>query len=193
MGYQENEDHVPDPTALSGTLDTTGIYGGHHESLENVTGVFAAARARDLAATNTEDLDDASRAHVEQSAQEAQEHADALGAPALPPNPFPEGTLHAGDVLTPEEQAQRLDPNVPDPLAARAREQGYDVDDDAYRDGPVSDTEVLEPPADAEAYDPSAHNAVEVNEYLAHADEQERERVLAAERAGKARKGVVGE
>jgi len=42
-------------------------------------------------------------------------------------------------------------------------------------------------------FDPSAASVAEVNEYLANADEAERERVLAAETAGKARKGIIGE
>lgn len=52
------------------------------------------------------------------------------------------------------------------------------------------------PPAPAgggPAFDPGEHNAPEVLAYLADADEAERERVLAAEAAGKARKGIVGD
>ena len=41
------------------------------------------------------------------------------------------------------------------------------------------------------AYDPSAHNVTEVIEYLDSATDEERERVLAAEQAGEARKGVL--
>jgi hypothetical protein len=40
-------------------------------------------------------------------------------------------------------------------------------------------------------YDPSYHTVVEVNTYLATADAEERERVLEAERNGKARKGIL--
>lgn len=43
------------------------------------------------------------------------------------------------------------------------------------------------------AFDPGEHNAPEVLAYLETADEAERERVLAAEAAGKARKGIVGD
>lgn len=43
------------------------------------------------------------------------------------------------------------------------------------------------------AFDPGEHNAPEVLAYLESADEAERERVLAAEAAGKARKGIVGD
>ena len=41
------------------------------------------------------------------------------------------------------------------------------------------------------AYDPAAHNVTEVIEYLDSATDEERERVLAAEQAGEARKGVL--
>jgi hypothetical protein len=57
-------------------------------------------------------------------------------------------------------------------------------------------------PADADAdadadggteFNPSDATVDEVNEYLEGADEAERTRVLAAEAAGKARKGIIGE
>ena len=41
------------------------------------------------------------------------------------------------------------------------------------------------------AYDPAAHNVTEVIEYLDSATDEERARVLAAEQAGEARKGVL--
>lgn len=41
-------------------------------------------------------------------------------------------------------------------------------------------------------FDPSEHTVLEVNEYLNTADPAERARVLEAERAGKARKGILG-
>lgn len=40
-------------------------------------------------------------------------------------------------------------------------------------------------------YDPTGYTVDEVNDYLANADEAERDRVLQAERDGKARKGIV--
>jgi hypothetical protein len=45
-------------------------------------------------------------------------------------------------------------------------------------------------PEAAEEFDPSKASVAEVNEYLAGADDIERERVLAAEQNGKARKGI---
>ena len=59
--------------------------------------------------------------------------------------------------------------------------------------------EVSTPPAphpagtDSGAFDPGEHTAPEVLAYLADADETERERVLTAEAAGKARKGILGD
>lgn len=44
-----------------------------------------------------------------------------------------------------------------------------------------------------EQFDPARHNSETVVAYLADADEAERERVLAVEREGKARKAVLGE
>lgn len=41
-------------------------------------------------------------------------------------------------------------------------------------------------------FDPSNHTVPEVTAHLENADDDERERVLAAERAGKARAGVLG-
>lgn len=38
--YQENPDHVPDPTSVSGTLETTQTGGGRHERLTGVTRIF---------------------------------------------------------------------------------------------------------------------------------------------------------
>lgn len=38
--YSENPDHVPDPTSISGTLETTNTGGGRHESLTGVTRIF---------------------------------------------------------------------------------------------------------------------------------------------------------
>lgn len=61
---------------------------------------------------------------------------------------------------------------------------------------PEEPEEEPEEPSPAQAvhddqYDPSYHTVVEVNAYLASADPEERERVLEAERNGKARKGIL--
>lgn len=61
---------------------------------------------------------------------------------------------------------------------------------------PAEDTTEPEPAPAApesseEAYDPSEHTVVEVEEYLA-AHPEEHDRVIAAEEAGRGRKGIVG-
>lgn len=43
-----------------------------------------------------------------------------------------------------------------------------------------------------EQFDPSQHTVEQVNSYLDTADEQEKERILQAERDGQARRGIVG-
>lgn len=42
-GYRESEDHVPDPTAMTGTLETSGTGGGVHERLTGTTRIFGDA------------------------------------------------------------------------------------------------------------------------------------------------------
>lgn len=44
----------------------------------------------------------------------------------------------------------------------------------------------------AALFDPSQHTVSEVNEYLSAADSEEQARVMEMERAGKARKGILG-
>lgn len=46
--YKESDEHVPDPTAAFGTLDTTGTAGGQNERIEHITPLFDAARAQGL-------------------------------------------------------------------------------------------------------------------------------------------------
>lgn len=47
--YKESDDFVPDPTAVFGTLETSGTAGGDNERAEKVTPIFDAAKANDLA------------------------------------------------------------------------------------------------------------------------------------------------
>lgn len=52
---------------------------------------------------------------------------------------------------------------------------------------------IVEPaPVVVSVFDPAAHTVTEVNDYLNNADPAEQARVLEAERAGKARKGILG-
>lgn len=58
-------------------------------------------------------------------------------------------------------------------------------------DGGTDDQGDADTGADGDAYDPSSDDVDGVNNYLANADEDEVTRVLAAEAAGKNRKGIV--
>lgn len=46
--YSESDEHVPDATDATGTLDTSGTAGAEDSKVENTTPVFEAARAQDL-------------------------------------------------------------------------------------------------------------------------------------------------
>lgn len=56
-GYVENPDFVPDPTAMSGTLETSGTGGGANETTRGVTGVFEEAGLPSYRATDVVDGD----------------------------------------------------------------------------------------------------------------------------------------
>jgi len=57
--YRESDEHVPDPTHVYGTLDTSGTAGGNHEKLELISPVFDVAKAQDVAfAARAVDPDD---------------------------------------------------------------------------------------------------------------------------------------
>ncbi len=49
QGYVENPDHVPNPTDLYGTLDTSGTAGAAHGRIEEISPLFEKARQDDLA------------------------------------------------------------------------------------------------------------------------------------------------
>ena len=62
--YTEGDDNfVPDPTNVFGTLDTSATAGGAHEDIEQVSPVFEAARAQDLAAA-ADALDDGDTSQI---------------------------------------------------------------------------------------------------------------------------------
>lgn len=45
MGYIESSSHVPDPTAMSGTLETSGTGGGANERITGPTRIFGRLKA----------------------------------------------------------------------------------------------------------------------------------------------------
>lgn len=94
-------------------------------------------------------------------------------------------TVNGRDYSAPAEEP------APHPVHARV---GTPLRDAAAVEDGASDAD--RQPVDAgeaspEPYDPADHNVGEVNTYLAQADDDERARVLAAERDGGNRKGIV--
>lgn len=88
--------------------------------------------------------------------------------------------LRQDDGQTHEEPADAPAPDVPEEEPAAA------PDSDAA--SPAPDSTSQEP---APAFDPGAHTVAEVNDHLDQSDDDEVERVLAAERDGKARKSIL--
>jgi hypothetical protein len=202
MGYQESPDYVPDPTHMSGTLDTSGIFGGgQHEDVRGVSGVF-----------------DAADSPAPEGDGNVVPNDDEVRLPDRP-SPFPEGTIDASDVLSDAEMRQRVDPDAP-PLPPEAyttdpegkplpgsEQGGFDPAEHTVPEvkehlSEADESEAARVLAEEEAgrqrktligeFNPSEHTVEEVNKYLAAADEEERERVLDAERADRARKGIIG-
>lgn len=79
---------------------------------------------------------------------------------------------------------------------ARAHNPGDEVPAENVEKNGWEDKVTTAGPAEAEQlpgiYDPAAHSVTDVNTYLETADDAERDRVLAAERAGKNRTGITG-
>jgi hypothetical protein len=89
----------------------------------------------------------------------------------------PVGETEPAELVRDEETYEPAEPTVMDPEA--------EPDDSEEEDEERAITE-------EDLYDPSQHSVVEVNEYLdSDISEEERERVLAAEEAGKNRKGIL--
>jgi hypothetical protein len=80
------------------------------------------------------------------------------------------------------------------PLAGRdvAPDDVIDISDAVWAQYAWPETVWSEVEVPRRIFDPSDHTVAEVNVYLERADDDERDRVLAAERAGKARTGVLG-
>jgi hypothetical protein len=79
--------------------------------------------------------------------------------------------------------------NLLEPSPLMDRSQRWERADDDQADDQADER----PAPDGKPYDPAAHSVPQVRAYLARADDAERTRVLDAERAGKARRGVLGD
>jgi hypothetical protein len=101
VGYVERDDHVPDPTALTGTLETSGTGGGVHERLTGTTRIFGnvedlAQRVESLINERTQNLKDEVRGLLlqqENSAVAAQIPQQSVEEHGLP--------THQGNIIAP--------------------------------------------------------------------------------------------
>lgn len=141
-GYSESEDHVADPTAMSGTLETSGT-SGTTQTAEDVSPVF----------------EEADKAALENPVAPE----GVVGAPNIDPAATGE------DSLKPEYTGDE-----PNALTAG---------DNAGADGQEGQ--------EGGQYDPTSNKVSDVVSYLDGADEDERKRVIAAEKKGDGRKGIV--
>lgn len=99
--YRESEDHVPDPTAITGTLETSGTGGGVHERLTGTTRIFGdvehiAQRLDSLINERTQSLKEEVRGMLlqhEASAQAAQIPQQSVEHHGLP--------THQGNIIAP--------------------------------------------------------------------------------------------
>lgn len=126
VGYREREDYKPDPTFQYGTLNTTGVAGDLSGNINEVSPVFAEARATNLLAAR-DALDPESPVATElvavpqgTSAEEAREQIDKAIADAeanpvqvggLTPAQKEAATDAEGNVATAED-ASAEDPNA---------------------------------------------------------------------------------
>jgi hypothetical protein len=183
-GYTEGNDaHTPDPTAMSGTLDTSGVGGGVHSRVEHVSAVFDPEHKVTGYDPETETavvaLDD--EAHLARIQESADADADAYARKQeqqdYQQEPAPEGTLERSFVPGVTEEDAK----------AKAIADGTTVDTTGTSGGVSSEAVVG---AESTEFEPADHTVEEVRAYLATADDTETKRVLEAEGEGKDRAGV---
>lgn len=104
-GYRESEEHIPDPTAMSGTLETSGTGGGHNERLTGTTRVFGdveeiTRRVESLVADRIQSISEEVRAMLLQHEASAQ-------AVNIPQQTVEEEGLptHQGNIISPEDNS----------------------------------------------------------------------------------------
>jgi hypothetical protein len=100
-GYRESADHIPDPTAMTGTLETTGTGGGVHERISGTTRIFgdveqAIGKVEAVVAEHLHDIVDEVRGVLKR--EEANAQATALPQQTVENNGVPE---HGGNIVGP--------------------------------------------------------------------------------------------
>lgn len=100
-GYRESADHIPDPTAMSGTLETSGTGGGHNERLTGTTRIFgdveqAVSKVEAVVQEHLGQIVDEVRGLLKR--EEANAQIDALPQQTVENNGVPE---HGGNIVAP--------------------------------------------------------------------------------------------
>lgn len=104
-GYRESEEHVPDPTAMSGTLETSGTGGGVNERLTGTTRIFGdienlTQRVESLIATRVQSLSEEVRGLLLQ--QEARAQAQNVPQQTVEEHGLPS---HQGNIIAPGDDS----------------------------------------------------------------------------------------
>jgi hypothetical protein len=100
---------------------------------------------------------------------------------ALAGNVWVDDVLYKAGTVPPPDVAER----ITNPKAWNAPAPEQVVESGSPEPAPASAPK-------SDVFDPSDHSVVEVREYLAQADDSEKERVLASEASGKARTSLTG-
>ena len=206
--YKESDDFVPNPVDMKGTFQTTRT--GVPQNQDAVSDVFAqdryAAAQRAKAALDGEggELlfagDNDSREAQEANVRRAAERTLAEGEPkAGEPTRAQKEAAQENDADLTGATSASEQPDISDAVTQQntsaanlaAKAVPADASTEETADG-GTEAEEEETEETTEAFDPSTKDVGEVNEYLATASDEERERVLTAERAGKNRKTVDG-
>lgn len=113
----------------------------------------------------------------------------------LPPTNAGEANPHGPEVVAPglhaDEHVRPIRPgevHVDDPAVQSDAELEHTAT--VHTDGVLAAVAEAVP---GDVYDPAGYSVADVNEHLASVDDGERARILDAERAGKARKGILGD
>lgn len=164
-GYVGDPATIADPTAQTGTLDTSGTT-GTNQTAEDVSAVFDVA---DEASAERQDSEGEANAPFADPAEDLSESEQSIAAAA---EEGPESVQGTG--------------------ANTSAATGTDADADGAAGEPKGDAKEEDgDEAFSAKSDPADYTVTEVNDFLANASAADKKKVLAAEKKGKGRKGIL--
>lgn len=192
--YTESENFVADPTAMTGTVDTSGVGAGPHEDVRNVTATFDAADARVASVLENDETEDNQYRDVpEEDRADAAATLRERSGTEQGETPAQVAAGDGGQVV----EEERSDEGVADA-------QGTSGTEDAVTEQPTegnpeeaaSEQPTEEPTEEplieeGEKFDPDKNSVKGTKAYLDTADDEEFQRVIEAEKAGQNRPGIV--